>query len=149
MDLLDTVKFEIENDIHIAVSSGVFLEFDVNGNQINDLKTKNPSDLKLLIVNVMRKENKNIALISYLKEDKGYFSSYIKQIGELNSTDFYFYMNNLLTRYCTRNLFLSPELWDSMNKFEKEKLLKSVSLSGLFSTKNLLKDPGFNLFKSM
>jgi len=148
--IVETVSFNLERAARFAVCSGCFLEYDIKGNRVNQL-ADSESGMKLLMVNVFPKNNRTIALLSWLKEDSETYSEFRKQLLSLNTEEKIQLLNNFIPAY-SENVAYNPDYIDSWNEHEKKSYLQvfqqSIHNPVEKSKRNLLGPTPYNLFRT-
>ncbi len=116
--IVETVSFVIDCAARFAVCSGFFLEYDLKGQNVNQLAfTKN--GMKLLMVNVFPQNEQTFVLFSWLKEDSDTYSEFKEQLISLNSQEKIQLLNNLVPAY-SENVVYNPDYINSWNEDEKK-----------------------------
>lgn len=143
-DIIETKTIELSKEYPLAVCSGFAIEYDFDGNRINDLSNKDES-LKFLFLTVFPTEGKTHILFSFLKECSDIFDFLDRQLLQLTEKQQIDRMNILITSYCG-NLILSKKNWSRMS--DKSDLINQIkySISYLKLPDDLKKKPAFNLF---
>lgn len=85
-DLVETVSLKYNGLSHLAVCSSFFLEFDISGNKLNDVRTLDPTRLKLMMFNIFPQSTATIVLFSWLREDNKFYTNFKKQLMFFAST---------------------------------------------------------------
>ena len=88
--------------------------FDIKGNKLKAMDRKNKR-LKFVFFTLFPVDNKSYILVSALKEDMKYFSSYFEQLKSSPLPLIQYYLNVFIPLY-SQNLILSPQLWDKWDE---------------------------------
>lgn len=107
---IETIALEMPFQIQFSNYMAISPPFDIKGNKLKALDKKNKR-LKFVFFTSFPIENKSYILISALKEDMKFFSSYFSQIKGSPLALIQYYVNVLIPLY-SQNLILSPRLWD-------------------------------------
>lgn len=147
-EVIETKLVELQKEYLIAVSSVFALEYDFEGNQINQIDNKRQK-LKILFLTIFPQSGKTYALISYLKEESEDFEFLEGQILNLKEDIIIKKLNLLIAHYC-ENFAYSPQKWEQMGKLENKEFIKTF-IGTEYSIKlkepqALAKEPKFNLF---
>lgn len=146
-----TVFRQLDYEIEFAVCSAFAIQYDLNGNLLNDIygdfgNEKVPS----IYINVYPVKSATNILISYHVEDQITYKDYLRQVKELSDESLKNYLNYLIIEY-TENIFFSPKMIDSMTAKEKESILRSFSSSiNIMEKFDLVKEKqyyNFNIFE--
>lgn len=120
--------WEIRYEVDVAVSAMLEIEHDINGKEINNLRSTKP--LKSIYLNVFASNNKSYCILSWLNEDNIY-DEYVKQFMNLNIIDRCNYLNNNLPRW-TDSIIISPRLWDEWGNDIQQALITHANFDILF-----------------
>lgn len=140
---IESQTIEFEKEYHIAVSSMFFIEYDMNGKQINDIdkyQNMNPTFLTIIPQN-----GKTYVIISYFKTDRSYLSFIESQITEKSKEYQKTILSNMIAIYA-ENVFLSPTKWENLSKEERNNYLELFSDTIINRDDNLLVNPGIDIF---
>lgn len=163
-DLLTTIVFRLDQSYELAASSGITLDYDLNGNIING--EKEILDIgRLLFVNIFPESERTIILLSWLKDFDDVFRDYRKQLMELNQMKLMIYFNNFIPVYI-ENFFLSKKLFEKQTRYSRKKIEKVFKAEfgndcfdmldeddlrywdyDNFKMKRMLEKPKYDLFK--
>lgn len=151
--LIETLSLRYNGSSFLAVCSGFFLEYDISGNKLNDVRSLDVATrLKLITFNIFPQLSETIVLFSWLKEDSDFYANFKSQIYSLSPREQINVLNNLIPCYC-ENAAFSPDYLDSLTNSEKKALSNAFrfTLSYLddFQKKSLLHDPKYNLFRDL
>ncbi|OCL26611.1 hypothetical protein U472_11545 [Orenia metallireducens] len=140
---IESKVIELPEEYHIAVSSLFFIEWDVEGNLINDLIYY--KNIKPIFLTIFPQNQKTFIIMSYLQQHKNYFEFIDNQILNRALEKQKVIVSNMVTLY-VENVYLSPIKWESLSEKEKRDYLKLYDMS-LFSKPNsLLVDPKMDIF---
>lgn len=126
-----TVKsciWEIPYEIQFAVSTMLEIEHDVEGNQMNDLKSIKP--LKSSFLNIFSAREKSFCIWSWLAEDDIY-ESFTQQFIDLTIENRANYLNNNLPRW-TDALVFSPRIWEEWGEGIQQALISHANIDMLY-----------------
>ena len=111
---LETIVLEIPFQIQFTNYMAVSPPFDIKGNKLKAMDRKNKR-LKFVFFTLFPVDNKSYILVSALKEDMKYFSSYFEQLKSSPLPLIQYYLNVFIPLY-SQNLILSPQLWDKWDE---------------------------------
>lgn len=111
---LETIVLEIPFQIQFSNYMAVSPPFDIKGNKLKAMDRKNKR-LKFVFFTLFPVDNKSYILVSALKEDMKYFSSYFEQLKSSPLPLIQYYLNVFIPLY-SQNLILSPQLWDKWDE---------------------------------
>lgn len=149
---IEMVKFELDESIKFAVSSGFFLEYDLNGNIVNRLGSEN---MKLLMMTIFPQDNKSYIIFSWLKEHSSVYNKFKEQLCSLDVDELKQCLNNLIPLYC-ENAVYNPVLINSWSEDERVSYIEVFDefleyMYGKIPKEegklNLLRETPYNLFK--
>lgn len=143
-DAIGTFVIELHGKYEIAVSSAFAMEYDLQGNKINDFSDLD-RDLKFSFLTVFPQGNKTFILLSFYQQDKRLFSFINNQIKKRSVAEQKHIVSNLILSH-VENLVLSPRTWSSFTK-EKQDFVKeffSTTVNSFDNNLSNLKD--INLF---
>lgn len=125
-DLLTTIIFELNQSHELAVSSAITLDYDLDGNIINDYSQDDAifGTRKLIFVSIFPEDEKTIILLSWLKDFEGVFNGYKKQLVELSQIKLMIYFNNFIPAYI-ENFFFSKRLFEKQTRYSQNKIAKA------------------------
>lgn len=142
--IVGTYIIEFHGFYEIAASSSFAIEYDLNGNQINDLSNFS-KELKLTFLTVFPQGNKTFILISFYRKNKKIFSFISNQIMKRSINEQKVIISNLLLAH-VENLVLSPRLWSKL-LIEKQDSIKQMFLRSADTFENNLSNlQDVNLF---
>lgn len=118
----------IPYEVQIAVSAMLEIEHDINGKEINDIKSSKL--LKAIYLNIFPGNGVSYCLWSWLRDDKVY-ENFIKQFSELSIDDRSNYLNNNLPRW-TDAIVISPRLWDKWGDEIQQALIAHANFEVLY-----------------
>lgn len=142
-DKIGTSTIEFYGHYQIAASSAFAVEYDLQGNQINDFS--NPDqDLKFTFLSVFPQGNKTFVLLSFYRRDKKLFSFINRQIKKRSISEQKIIISNLLLSH-VENLVLSPRAWNKL--LEEQDFIRQMFLTTVNSFENHLSNlKNINLF---
>lgn len=141
--IIGTYIIEFHGFYEIAASSSFAIEYDLKGNQINNLSDFS-KELKITFLTVFPQGNKTFILISFYQKNKKIFSFINNQIMKRSINEQKVIISNLLLNY-VENLVLSPRLWNLLIK--KQDFIKQMSLRSIKTFENNLSNiQDVNLF---
>jgi len=149
-NILESVHLILNREYPLAVNSLFGLEYDMNGEMINDLSDLSKR-LKVVFLNIFPQGGKTYAIISWLKKDGDAFSNFKEQISSIHKeNEKLSLLNNLIFSY-TENFALNPELLNKFSTEEKRIFEITFGWSAEMSVpKNALSiSPPFNLFRKI
>ena len=143
-DNIITKSIILNREYLIAVSTGLTLIQDFQGNIINDLSDQN-SLPKYLYLTIFPQKGNTYILISYHKEHANIFNFLEQQLISIPKREQLKRLNILISK--TESFYLNPSKWRSIPEVEKNEL-KSDFFANMESLENnsALKEPKFNLF---
>ena len=119
-DIIHTRSFEFFEEYHLAASSVLTIENDLQGGIINDFTkiNENIKYYRFLYLTVFPQEGKTYILLSFLKKDKKAFSSLMNQIQKSSLQRKKVIISNILA-INAENLAVSPKKWCQMSESQK------------------------------
>lgn len=151
-NIINTIALQFNGATKVAVCSGFYLEYDLEGNRLNNMAS--PDRLKMLILNIFPQNNTTFALFSWLREDNDFYEVFKQQLLSLGSSEQLQFLNNLIPNHCI-NVAIGPDLWDSFALSEQEEFLIILNntvnplIPDDFQKKNLLTTTRVDLFKGI
>ena len=143
-DKIGTCVIEFYGHYQIAASSAFAVEYDMQGNQINDFSDLN-QDLKFIFLSVFPQGSKIFVLLSFYRKDKKLFSFLNSQVKKRSINEQKIIISNLLLSH-VENLVLSPRLWNKLLA-EQQDFVKQMFLMTIHSFENHLSNlKDINLF---
>lgn len=140
---IKTKVIELPTEYHIAVSSIFFIEWDVEGNLINDLLYY--KNIKPTFLTIFPQDGKTFILMSYLKKHKSYFDFIDDQILNKSLELQKIIISNMITLY-VENVFISPIKWNILSEKAKKDYLKLYDHSLFKKPNRLLVDLNIDVF---
>ncbi|SDD22410.1 hypothetical protein [Halanaerobium congolense] len=137
----DVVK--LPNNHSITASSMFFMEYDNQGNLINDFNRF--TNMKPMFFTIFPQKNFTYIIFSYFKTDKNYYDFINSQIISQEVNFQKTIISNILAIY-VENFFVSPLLWEFLDEEVKESFLYIFSNNIDFRAESLLLDRNINLF---
>ncbi len=139
----DVIKLPQNYDI--SASSLFFIEYDNYGNLINDFERF--TNMKPTFFTIFPQGDFTYIIFSYFKTDKNYYDFIQPQIINQETNFQKTIISNILAIY-VENFFVSPLLWDSLDKEVKDSFLHIFSNNIDLRAKSLLLDRNLDLFKN-
>lgn len=130
-NFISSYIWEIPYEVNFAVSMMTELEYDINGNKINDLI--NDKNIKNIYLNIFPLENKSYCIWSWLNIYDEFYLPFAKQFDDLSINDRENYLNNYLPRW-TDSIVVSPRLWEFWGKQIQEALITHANFDVLYRT---------------
>lgn len=121
--------WEIPYEVQFAISMMHELEYDILGNQINDMI--DDKDIKSIYLNIFPAQGKSYCIWSWRKEHDEVFENFIKQFSGLSCKDRENYFNNNLPRW-SDSLVISPRLWNKWGKAIQEGLISHANFDVIY-----------------
>ncbi|PEL57910.1 YecA family protein [Bacillus toyonensis] len=147
-DTIQSTTFTFDYEISMAACGGCSLTYDIRGNEMNDIYSKEEERIKILFFTITPNNGKSFFIFSWIKYDSDYFKDYIQQLEGLTEEEFKTYINNFLPSY-TENLVVAPSLWSSFTKRQKDAFFKLFSaefeIGGKRIKANLLRSTPYDL----
>ncbi len=147
-DILETAIITLKGEYLLAVNSLFGLEYDLEGNMVNDLSDLNKR-LRVVFLNIFPQNGNTFIILSWLKEDVNNFSDFKKQILSLKKENKKInLLNNIIFNY-TENLTLGPKLWNKFDTKEKQLFNETLghAIGAIIDKNSLSKKSLFNLFR--
>ena len=143
-DVISTQVLELHGEYHIASSSACVIEYDLLGNQLNDLSDLK-RDLKHIFLTVFPQNGKTFILFSFYKKYKKHFSFIRKQIMTKSLREQKTIITNLLISH-VENLVISPRIWSSLLECDRG-VIKNILEESVKASKQRLSDvQNINIF---
>lgn len=120
-DEIETIQLEIEMDSKFSVSSIFYLEYDFEGNAINDLSDINMR-VKPLFLTIFPQNGKTYVLFSFLKCDLDTYTFLKNQIINLPVNMQTKRISLIVTLYCD-NFVYSPVKWENIEELKKKEFI--------------------------
>ena len=121
--------WEMPYEISFAISMMHELEYDIQGNRINDLLHND--NVYSIYLNIFPAENKSYCIWSWLKDNDVIFTKFIEQFSALEISDRENYFNNNLPRW-SDSIVISPRLWNSWGDGIQQALLTHANFDLLY-----------------
>ncbi len=145
--IIRTHTIEFYGFYGVAASSTFAIEYDLRGNEINNLSDLD-KDLKFVFLTVIPQKNRTFILISFLRKDKKLFSFIPNQIMKKSIKEQKLIISNLLLSH-VENLVISPKLWRKILPEDQDKI-KNMFQRNVYSSMNHLSNiKEINLFIQM
>ena len=128
-DSISYYIWEIPYEINFAISMMYELEYDIEGNRINDLL--HSKDVYSIYLNIFPSENKSYCIWSWLKINDSKFTKFAKQFEGLQVSDRENYLNNNLFRW-SDSIVISPRLWNKWGDGIQQGLLAHANFDSLY-----------------
>lgn len=152
-DIIETVELSFDGQANIALCSGFFLEYDIEGNQVNPID--DPAIImKILLLNLFPQDDKLYVLFSWLREDAPTYQGFKYQLLSLSKIAQLQVLNNMIPVY-SENTVYNPSFIDAWSEREKRQYLWIFegSATGLISDTHirasLLNKTRYNLFPDL
>lgn len=150
-DILKTYIYEFNIQYDFAVTTLFNPSVDLNGLQLNDLRSLDEEILSSIFITFLPAKGKSYLIISCLNRDYNMLQSYFEQIKILDEDSLKILLNNILPEY-SENIILSPRLWNKWTRFSKkeyEKVLVNIDFQRNKNSElnNPLRKANYNLFK--
>ncbi|QGM30152.1 hypothetical protein GI482_07080 [Bacillus sp. N3536] len=151
-EIIETVSWIFDGTAKIAVSSGFFIEYDINGHVLNNLELKE-EHMKLLMFSVVPLEDdRTVVLFSWLKKDSEFYEGFREQLLSLKRVEQIQMLNNLIPAYCENTVY-NPNYIDQWEENVKQEYLdvymESLTSPIEKSKLNLLLKTNYNLFQNI
>ncbi|HEC67540.1 MAG TPA: hypothetical protein ENI35_01800 [Candidatus Desulfofervidus auxilii] len=144
--------YKIESDVivfpkehYIAVSSIFFLERDLNGKVVNDLRYVSNYG-KPIFLNIFPQNGKTYAILSYYKKHKEAFSFLETQVIKKDENIQKTIISNFIILHPLENFYVSPQKWNSIPDKKKQLFYKKWSDSLLSFNSQISTKEHFNFF---
>ncbi len=146
-DYLETTTLLLTYEVKFAVSTFLELNCDLRGNKLNDLANEKERSRKIFF-NVFPQDGKTHIILSWLQEDKQFFSDLKTQVLELDQQQLINFLNNVIPCH-TEHFVLNPDLWHSHTTEEKTCFLDVFTSTIAMESVNInfLADTSYNLCK--
>lgn len=135
------IEFPVES--RIAVSSLINIEYDVEGNHVNNLRYPK-SYISPCFITVFPQDGKTYTLLSYFNKTKKTYEFLENQILNKSIPKQQSILSNMIVMYC-ENVVFSPALWNSYGKEKQKKYIELFTNTVL--EKHKLKAGDFNIFE--
>jgi hypothetical protein len=121
--------WEIPYAVNFSISMMHELEYDIEGNRINDLL--NNENVYSIYLNIFPANNKSFCIWSWLKNNDSVFSKFVKQFEALEILDKENYLNNNLLRW-SDSIVISPRLWNKWGEGIQQGILAHANFEPLY-----------------
>ncbi|WP_301626963.1 SEC-C domain-containing protein [Paenibacillus apis] len=149
-DNFRTLYRKLDFEVSFAACSSFAVEYDLEGNIMNDIYSVGYEHMPSIYVNVYPTSGGTNILLSYHLNNDGTYKNYFDQLEKLKNEDLLKYLNFLLIQY-TENIFFDPSFIENLSEKQKNSLLKSFDSSIYPIEKAILISEGsyykFNLFE--
>lgn len=122
-NLLETQYISFNKEYLLAVSSGITSPFDFDGNRLNHLTRNLDIPSKFLFLTIFPEDEKTHILLSYLTEDKNFYSFIKTQLLNKDEDTQKQRITNLVALN-SENLVLAPISWNKLDNNQKKNFLK-------------------------
>ena len=113
-NIIYTQRFALQYEALIAVNSFFYIQYDFEGNLINDLS--NPSKIPApIFLNVFPQNGKTIILFSCLSKDQDIYRNILSNLENISNSRIEYFFSNLIINHC-ENLFMSPLKYNMISK---------------------------------
>ena len=144
-DIISTTIKELPYESLVAVNSCFVIEYDFDGNLINDLENTSKIPAHIFF-NVFPQKNKTFILFSCLTENLNIYQGIISKIEEFHLLELEIFFSNLIISHC-ENFFISPPKWRNLsNRLKTMFIQKYMGTLTMISPNNLSRG-SINLFK--
>lgn len=126
---INSIVWEIPYEIDFAISMMHELEYDINGNLINDLEL--PQRPKKIYLNIFPGNKKSYCIWSWLKIWDYIYIPFSKQFLSLSDDVKANYFNNNLPVW-SDSLVLSPRIWDDWGKEIQQAFISHANMGFLY-----------------
>lgn len=123
---VETCVIEIPEKIGFAAYSYVALNFDLNGNMIQNIDN---GIMHRIAITIFPEESQSYILLSCLKTEEKYYKSFFDQLKSASLDRIKYYFNMMLPLY-TENLVFSKELWESQGDMGQFGITHMANLHG-------------------
>lgn len=130
-DIVCSYIWEIPYEISFTVSMMLELEFDINGNKINDLIEN--EEVKSLYLNIFPANGKSFCVWSWLNINDDVYKGFSQQFSLLSFKDKANYLNNKLPCW-TDAVVISPKLWKMWDKEIQEAFISHANFDSLYAS---------------
>lgn len=141
---IKTYEIRFNDKFEIAASGAPTVDYDLNGNMINDLPRLH-SYLSFMFITVFPQQNNTVILLSCLKNDYAKYSRFFKQIERLSEKKKRVVISVLLVCYL-ENIYMSPRLWNCLNNYEKSMIEQTFHTTIDSHPMDLYNDLDFSIF---
>lgn len=149
-DILESIVYELDYEIEFSTTTMFALEYDLEGNLLNDIASKEDERMKNIFLNIFPEDGKSYVILSWLKEDRETYKGFKQQIQSLKKEDRILFLNNLIVNN-TENIAISPRMWnrwdENIQNELKQQFMLDFTIFRDFANNNLLKKTKFNLFE--
>lgn len=128
-DSVHSIIWEIPYEISMAVSMMTEIEYDINGNQINDLLSDNTTHK--IYLNIFPSAGKSYCIWSWSNISDEVYQSLSEQFLQLSVADKENYLNNNLPRWSDA-IVISPRLWNKWGEPIQEALITHANFDILY-----------------
>lgn len=129
-DILSSYIWTIPYEIEFAISMMHELEFDIEGNQINDLENLDKRPKKIYL-NIFPGKGISYCIWSWLSIWDDYYKKFSIQFDRLSDEDKKNYFNNYLPRWSDA-IIISPRLWKSWGSDIQESFITHANFAALY-----------------
>ena len=153
-DVIDTLVFKLDYEIHFATSFMTPIEYDLRNHVINNMAEMKEIRMKNLFINIFPEDGRSIILISWLKDDSNAFKNFKEQVLYLfmEKRDIFINMMNNLVVYYSDNFAINPTMIQQWGILKRSEFLKACGLfmtnrSDEISNNLICNKYSFNLFE--
>lgn len=148
-DIFCSLIWELNYEIEFSATFMSALEYDLEGNMINDVTSTDEERLKSIFFNIFSDNKKSYIVISWLNEDEDVYKDFKNQMQKLNDEERLIVISNLIVNH-TENLVISPRLWDRWSDESKEEFKMQYFMDFTFMRfelqKQIKRESNYNLF---
>lgn len=113
-NIIYTQRFTLQYEALMAVNSFFYIQYDFEGNLINDLS--NPSKIPApIFLNIFPQNGKTIILFSCLSKDQNIYRNILSNLDNISNSRIEYFFSNLIINHC-ENLFMSPLKYKMISK---------------------------------
>jgi len=139
-----TTNLIFNEEFPIAVSSTLFIEYDLENNQINEYVNPNKSLIPSFLT-VFPQSGKTFILFSYFKKHENQFKRFETQLRHLDIEKQKIILTNLIVNY-VENFFINPDYFSSMDEKMKSEIDALYNTTIGLINKPVIIKPKANLF---
>ena len=126
---LNYIVWELPYEVLFTVSMSHELDYDIVGNELNDVYSKEP--LKKIYLNIFPAEGKSFCIWSWLKIHDSLFAPFATQFLKLDTIDKENYLNNNLPRW-SDSVIISPALWSKWGEPIQQAYITHANFTPLY-----------------
>jgi hypothetical protein len=124
-----TIYRKLDFEISFAACSSFAVQFDLEGNKINNIYSIREKFIPSIYLNVYPVNNGTNIILSYHLDDEAKYKNYFDQLEMLSNEELINHLNYLIIEY-TENVFFHPDLIENhLTKTQRNSLLQSFQSS--------------------